>query len=73
MALQTNKMDRKVESLIREIRFLKERVEKLENAKKEEAEKPKTEKEILRERCDEKGIKYTQRNGIKELKELLGE
>lgn len=71
--LQTDKMDRKVESLIREIRTLKERVEKLENAKEEKAEKPKTEKEILRERCDVRGIKYTQRNGIKELKELLGE
>jgi hypothetical protein len=71
--LQTNKMDRKVESLIREIRFLKERVEKLEDAKKEETERPKTEKEILRERCDELGIKYIKRDGVKELKEKLGE
>lgn len=69
--LQTNKLDRKVESLIRKINLLEERIELLEGSK--EDDRPKTEKELLRERCEEKGIKYTQRNSINELKELLGE
>ena len=43
---------------------------KLKNKAKPKETK-KTEKELLREECDSKGIEYTSRMSIKQLKELL--
>ena len=67
--LQTMKSDRVVESLARRVTALEERLARLEDSKKKEP----TEKDLLKEKLDEKDIKYSNRDSIVKLKELLGE
>lgn len=69
MSLQTVKSDRTVEALIRRVSALESRVSQLEG---EQSKEP-TEKELLQERLTEVGIKYSKRDSIAKLKELLGE